>query len=59
MTTDEFLTMLRRHDWHYQRSDDPATYRAGGAVAARIESAMRANPELKEIYMRVIKERKP
>ena len=57
MNVEDFLTMLRQHDWGYQHSDDPAAYRAGGASAARIEAEMRANPELKEVYLRVIKGR--
>ncbi|MEI8133012.1 MAG: hypothetical protein WCG34_11315 [Leptolinea sp.] len=57
MTEEDFLDLLRQHDWGYQHSDDAAVYRAGGASAARIEAAMRANPELKEVYMRVIARR--
>jgi hypothetical protein len=50
MTTEEFIEMLKKHDWYYQYSDDGSVYRAGDRQYQLIVIAKRGNPLLQKIY---------
>jgi hypothetical protein len=50
MTTEQFIDMLRNHDWYYQYSDDGSVYRAGDKQYQLIVIAKRGNPLFQRIY---------
>lgn len=50
MSEEEFLKMLKAHDWYYQYSDDHRVWSKGRAESQAIFAAMKANPELGKIY---------
>ena len=56
MTENEFIEMLKRHDWYYLYSDSQEIYRKGENSRAKINSVMEKQPELKKIYEKYIDE---
>lgn len=50
MTREEFIALLKRHDWGFQYSDDPVIYRAGAATWSQISNAVKVNPEFKQVF---------
>ena len=57
ITKEEFLKMLKKHDWYYMQSDDTASYNAGKAQRMNIENAKKNQPELQDIYLDFVVER--
>ena len=49
LTAKEFHRMCAGHDWNYEYSDDPGSYRAGRANADRMEGIVRNQPEFSPI----------
>lgn len=56
MSEEEFMTMLRNHDWYYMYSDDHSVWKRGQAESAAIMAAMRENTEFGKIYQNYTKE---
>ena len=56
MNEEEFLKLLKAHDWYYMYSDDHSVWRRGQNERDVIMNAMRANPELGKIYQNFTKE---
>jgi hypothetical protein len=47
---EELIAALKRHDWYYDRSDDPRYYHAGRASEMRINALVGQVPDGQEIY---------
>ena len=51
MTLEEYKVQLKRHDWHYNMSDDGRAYREGSADRMRlIAQASFSGPEFKQAF---------
>lgn len=47
---DAYIDRLRAHDWWYERSDDPRTFKAGMANAQKLAREAASDPRLGELY---------
>lgn len=50
MLRNDFIQLLKKHDWYYQYSDDPRAYRKGREERFVIERMVSAQPEFVELY---------
>lgn len=56
MTLDEFMDMLRKHDWYYHYSDDHRVFVKGAAERNEIEKAKYSRQDLEQAYQQYIQE---
>jgi hypothetical protein len=50
MKKEEFIEMLKAHDWYYMYSDDHSVYCKGRDEITAIFEAMKENPEFGKLY---------
>jgi hypothetical protein len=50
MKETEFLTLLNKHDWTYQHSDDHKAWQAGDRSWKQIQRVMENNPKLRAVF---------
>lgn len=50
MTKEDFLKILKGHDWHYGKTDDMREYRKGRKTEEKINHILDTHPELRAVY---------
>ena len=50
LTPEEFETMLAKHDWYYNFSDDHGVWTRGEAEIAKIHHILETRPDLQPSY---------
>ena len=50
MTRAEFFTLLKGHDWTFERSDDPMMFERGSKQEKVIHRATQDNPTFDKMY---------
>jgi hypothetical protein len=58
MSEEEFLKLLKKHDWTYQHTDDHTVWQAGNSSWNRIQNLMKMHPELRKVYDKFKEENK-
>ena len=50
MSEDEYLKLLKGHDWYYQYSDDHGVWRKGSQSAKNLVNLANNDAKLKSLY---------
>jgi len=51
MSRNEFIWLLKAHDWHYQRSDDHGAWARGKKERDEINHAKKRNVDLEAVFI--------
>jgi uncharacterized ParB-like nuclease family protein len=49
-TKEDFIKMLKGHDWYYQFSDDHRYWSAGNSQRKAIQAVLKDHPEWRTLY---------
>jgi hypothetical protein len=50
LSTEQYATMLKAHDWYYSSSDDPRVYNKGLEEEKVLKKLYHLNPNFKAMY---------
>lgn len=50
ITSEEYIELLKKHDWYYSASDDPRVYDIGHNERSRLKNLARNNPNFRLMY---------
>ena len=57
MTEEEYLELLKQHDWYYYYSDDHRVYTKGRDNAQRLLNLSQDSPKLRQMYEKFINDK--
>ncbi len=50
MSEEDYLKLLKGHDWYYQYSDDHSVWKRGSEAAQRLITLAKNDAKLKDLY---------
>ncbi len=50
MSEEDYLKLLKGHDWYYQYSDDHSVWKRGSEAAQRLTTLAKNDAKLKDLY---------